>query len=383
MGPQLNRQPPAPSPAHVAQNDPPALDFDAMPPGIRAALEQTALQKSYTAARFAPKDKADLRELAEEWYDSDLLPEAYYPPWNDKQGRPIQYSEKELAYYRKRGISRAVIVMRYGAALGVLPEMAIRLVYIIDGQPSPAAALMLAIFLASPVCAVFAPLESTAKKARMRVGRKGQQPFEVSAEYDEYKHLHGRKNWLNYPTDLVYARCLGRAMRRVAPDLFAGVYCAEERVDFNADRAAGKAEDTVDRILSLVDDEPRPAVRPVDFEAPPARAEAGAEPTPLTFDLAGLLADVRIAHETGDASLWPGLHERMLAAPIEHAPALVRARIEALTSPDDKVALEFVAKYALDRVPRGPALAELSKLKEATLAKLRESEAGGQAGCAS
>ena len=251
------------------------FDLDSLPAGIRATLEATALQKSYSAARFAPKDASDLRELAAEWYDSDLLPEAYYPVWEDKKTKQaIIYTAADLAYWRKRGISRATIVMRYGAALGVLPELAIRMIYIIDGQPSPAAALMLAIFLASPICAVFEPGESTKEIAKMRVGRKGQKPFDVSATYAEYKHLHIRTVWCNYPIDMVYARCLARAMRRVAPDLFAGVYCAEERGDMRADRAAGYAEDPLERILAAVDTEER---------APTPRGDAPTEtPIPAT-----------------------------------------------------------------------------------------------------
>lgn len=293
--------------AHAATNAPPVeFDLDALPAGIRATLEQTALQKSYSAARFAPKDKQDLRDLAEEWYDSDLLPEAYYPEWTDKKtGKPIQYTQDELRYWRKRGISRAVIVMRYGAALGVLPEMAIRLIYIIDGQPSPAAALMLAIFLSSPVCAVFEPGPSNAQAAKMRVGRKGQKPFEVEATYAEYKHLHSRKNWVNYPADLVYARCLARAMRRVAPDLFAGVYCAEERADFKAERAAGTTEDVLERILGAVDVEERTPVRAAEIEAPPVAAPEPAQEAPVPAkttltkeDLAALMARVKGASDS-------------------------------------------------------------------------------------
>jgi hypothetical protein len=270
---------PQASAAHIQANSPP--DWADLPESIREVLYETALKKTYTAARFAPQNASDLRALAEEWYDSDLLPESYYPEWEDKQKRPIVYSHEDLRRLRKRGISRAVIVMRYGAALGVLPEIAIRLIYIIDNQPSPAAALMLAIFLASPVCAVFEPLESTKTSARMRVGRKGQKPFEVAATYEEFKHLHGRKNWTSYPTDMVYSRCLGRAMRRVAPDLFAGVYCAEERVDFRAEKAAGAGDSMLDRILEQVDLEPPAAPRyaaPAEEPEPPAAPSASAEP---------------------------------------------------------------------------------------------------------
>ena len=100
-----------------------------------------ASQKRYDAGRFAPKDEDALWRLAETWYYAMLLPQAYYP--DDNRAR----YDKQWA---DRGISRAVIVMRYGASLGVLPEQAIRQIYIVEGQPSPSASsLMLALAFGS------------------------------------------------------------------------------------------------------------------------------------------------------------------------------------------------------------------------------------------
>ena len=112
----------APSAAHV----PPEVDFAALPEAVREVLYETALKKTYNAARFAPRSADDLHVLAEEWYDSDLLPEAYYPDWEDKQGRPIKYTNDELRRLRKRGISRAScsISARYSRPLSVrVPKM--------------------------------------------------------------------------------------------------------------------------------------------------------------------------------------------------------------------------------------------------------------------
>lgn len=119
--------------------------------------------------------------------------------------------------------------------------------------------------------------------------------------------------------------------------------------------------------------------------APSSSARAEGQPSAPdaapAFDLPALLADIQIARETGDASLWPGLHERMLAAPGEAIPSLLRARIEALTRADDQAALDVIAELA-KRVPRGPVFTELRTLKETRIAKLREAEAGAREGCA-
>jgi hypothetical protein len=243
-----------------------------------AALTQ---QRTYNAARFAPKDEQSLERLAERWYDSDLLPSSYYPAWKDEQNRPIKYSPEDLTWYRNRGISRAVIVMRFGAALGVLPEMAIRQIYVIEGLPCPAAAMLAGLALASPVCTLFEVVETSVKKCAIRVQRRGMPPMLVEALYDEYKHLHNKTNWKNYPADMVYARAVGRACRRAFPDLYAGIYCAEERVDVRTERAAGRTqEDVLESILSMADEPviPRPQER--GPSAPPEHLPT--EPTPPT-----------------------------------------------------------------------------------------------------
>lgn len=262
----------APQPQNLAAPAAAAPSLDEI-----AALTQ---QRTYNAARFAPKDEQSLERLAERWYDSDLLPSSYYPAWKDENNRPIKYSPEDLAWYRNRGISRAVIVMRFGAALGVLPEMAIRQIYVIEGLPCPAAAMLAGLALASPICALFEVVETTLKKCTIKVQRRGMPAMVVEATYDEYKHLHGKTNWKNYPADMVYARAVGRACRRAFPDLYAGIYCAEERVDVRAERAAGRSqEDVLESILSMADEPviPRPGERPQD--QPPADLAPATPPT--------------------------------------------------------------------------------------------------------
>jgi hypothetical protein len=222
----------------------------------RVNLEEIAehSQKRYDAGRFAPKDEDALWRLAETWYYAMLLPSAYYP-------------EEARARYDKqwadRGISRAVIVMRYGASLGVLPEQAIRQIYIVEGQPSPSASLMLALAFGSGLLRRqdWRITKSDATECTIELfGTTRAKPEFVVARYDEYKHLHSKTNWKNYPQDMLVARATSRAMRRYFPDMFGGVYCAEERVDIRADRAAGHHDDITERILAAVDE---PSVEPI------------------------------------------------------------------------------------------------------------------------
>lgn len=245
-------------------------------------------QKRYDAGRFAPKDEDALWRLAETWYWSMLLPASYYP-----QDERAKYAKE----WADRGIARAVIVMRYGASLGVLPEIAIRQIYIVEGQPSPSASLMLALAFGSGLLRRqdWRIVKSDATECQIELfGTTRLKPEVVVARFDEYKHLHKKTNWQNYPQDMLVARATSRAMRRYFPDQFGGVYAAEERVDFRADRAAGHYDDPTERILAAVD-------APQDIAPPPAAPEApqdtptATKPGLTPADLKALMERVRSA----------------------------------------------------------------------------------------
>jgi len=265
----------------------------------RINLEEIAdnTQKRYDAGRFAPKDEDALWRLAETWYYAMLLPQAYYP--DDNRAR----YDKQWA---DRGISRAVIVMRYGASLGVLPEQAIRQIYIVEGQPSPSASLMLALAFGSGLLRRqdWRITKSDAAECTIELfGTTRAKPEYVIARFDEYKHLHKKTNWQNYPQDMLVARATSRAMRRYFPDMFGGVYCAEERVDIRADRAAGQHEDITERILAAVDEPTEPVPPP-----PVAPTQEPAAPVvDRSEDATTLLKEIQSADAQSD---WEGLKTR-------------------------------------------------------------------------
>ena len=238
-------------PATAAQSIPQGRS--APPPSVRTyTLEELAeySQQSYDAGRFAPRTKDDIREIAEDFYVSGTLPDIYYAPkWKkdsngrvlrDQDGQPIRipYNPEQREGHRRMGVAKAIIVIRYGAMLRVLPEAAIYSIYLIDNKPSPAAALMVGCALARPeICLSIVTVKSTADTCTIRVHRRGQEPEDTEAKSSEYNHLRGRQTWKDYPIDMLYARCASRAMRRKFPDLFSGVYCMEERSDMVAERS--------------------------------------------------------------------------------------------------------------------------------------------------
>lgn len=267
----------------------------APPPSVRTyTLEELAeySQQTYDAGRFAPRNKDDIREIAEEFYKSGTLPDGYYAPqWKqdgngkylrDENGQRIriQYNDVAREAHRARGVAKAIIVIRYGAMLRVLPEAAIYSIYIIDNKPSPAASLMVGCALARPeLCLSIVTIKSTADTCTIRVHRRGQEPEDTEAKASEYNHLRGRQTWKDYPIDMLYARCASRAMRRKFPDLFSGVYCMEERSDMVAERSMSepaKPSGHIEAILQLVDTDTEPEPDRVAVPVP-AKPVDGAE----------------------------------------------------------------------------------------------------------
>lgn len=272
------------------------VQSDKLTPLLEEVLKKTEL-RPYDAGRFAPRDAGELWDLARDWYWSELLPESYYP---DKKKYPFEARYQDG--WAKRGIARAVIVMRYGASLGVLPEQSVRQIYIVEGQPSPSAALMLSMAFAKGLLKRedWRIVEASKLKVVVEIfgSTRGAKVERVVAEYGDYKHLHGKTVWQQYPEDMLLARATSRAMRRYFPDVYAGVYATEERIDMRAERAAGVApDDAVERIMAAVgDEEPLPP--------PPAQpqGETPEEPETPAADTVGLakrIADLKASD--GDA----------------------------------------------------------------------------------
>lgn len=285
-------------------------------PSVRTyTLEELAeySQQSYDAGRFAPRTKDDIREIAEDFYVSGTLPDIYYAPkWKkdgngrvlrDGDGQPIrvQYTPEQREAHRRMGVAKAIIVIRYGAMLRVLPEAAIYSIYLIDNKPSPAAALMVGCALARPeICLSIVTVKSTAETCTIRVHRRGQEPEDTEAKASEYNHLRNRQTWKDYPIDMLYARCASRAMRRKFPDLFSGVYCMEERSDMAAERSMpepAKPSGHIEAILQMADmpreAEPEPDRATVAVPVASTKAAETTEPQALTPQELKIIADAQ------------------------------------------------------------------------------------------
>jgi hypothetical protein len=219
------------------------------PTSLEAMAERT--QAVLDAGRYQPADEQGLEGLARRYYMSGTLPDSYYPG-KDVAPVPVPgHPGKTMAarwsdYAVESGISRAFIVMLFGAGLGVLPSLAIWVIHVINGRPCPSADFMWARMLAMGILRRddFS-IEASRTACKIVIGTRSRPVAErlvIEAKYEDFKHLHGKDNWKNHPEDMLVARAKSRAARRYAPDIFAGVYSADEMRTAREDAAVGTYE---------------------------------------------------------------------------------------------------------------------------------------------
>lgn len=127
----------------------------------------------------------------------------------------------------------AYFVLVAGRELGLGPVASLRNIHVIDGKPSLGVHALTAV--AMPHCEKW-EVESDATRCRITCKRRGY-PSEHTLEYtlDDAKRagLDSRPNWKRMPREMLFARCASNLVRRVFPDLVAGVLSSEEAEDLS------------------------------------------------------------------------------------------------------------------------------------------------------
>lgn len=124
----------------------------------------------------------------------------------------------------------ALVIMRQGHQLGIDEFTAMQNMFVVGGKPSLMASLMHALILNDHGGAAIQIVESTPAKCELLCKRRdATHASRVSYTIEEAKQA-GLKdgNWLKYPTDMLFARCISRAGRQVFRDSTMGMYTPEE-----------------------------------------------------------------------------------------------------------------------------------------------------------
>lgn len=136
--------------------------------------------------------------------------------------------------YRGNPDSVAAAILT-GREMGIGPMQSLRDIHMIDGRPAFSAQLMLSRMRSGGV--VILESSATAERAyikarRSDTGETGE--FEFSKADAEAAGLLGKRNWKQWPSDMMWARAVGRMARRFGSDLLGGlVYTKEELEDID------------------------------------------------------------------------------------------------------------------------------------------------------
>ena len=118
-----------------------------------------------------------------------------------------------------------------GAELGLPPMTSINSIDVISGKTAISARLAQALVLRDMPGSDFEIITETAEVCEVKLTVPGRKPYTSRYTIEEAKTAKLIKkdgNWEKNPVDMLFAKAVIRACRRVCPDVLAGMYCVEE-----------------------------------------------------------------------------------------------------------------------------------------------------------
>lgn len=123
---------------------------------------------------------------------------------------------------------QAVAIMLQGQELGLPPMLALQEIYSVHGKLSTSAKVMLSMFK-----------KAGGKTKVLKDTKECTEILFTHPDGDEYTSkftwdmatatgLTGGHNWKKWPEDMVWARCVSRGLRRLAPDIIGNLYTGDE-----------------------------------------------------------------------------------------------------------------------------------------------------------
>ncbi|PHR17635.1 MAG: hypothetical protein COA38_20435 [Fluviicola sp.] len=207
-------------------------------------------------------------------------------------GRQVAELDLALSFFQRMGdtglfpdgiksAADALMVAAAGKRFGFDPLESLQKFHVVKGRVSPSSDLRAGIMLRSPLC-LYLRCASGAESCTYTTARKTDPDHEVSYTYTkqdaETAGLWGRGTWAKHPKAMLRARCVSIISRMVFPDLFAGMYDADEIENFNTrapqkprpqQRAPEPVEDVQDAVF--VEDARLEAAPPESKEPKPKK----------------------------------------------------------------------------------------------------------------
>lgn len=149
--------------------------------------------------------------------------------------------------------AQAVAIIMTGRELGIPTMQALRQINVIQGKPTMAAELMLALAYQHIPGFTYQVKKSTATECTCVFTRPGHAAHEHTFTIADAQGLGlaGKDNWKKQPATMLRWRCISSGLRLVAPDAIAGVYTPEEIVpDMPVNYESGT-------VIEVIEDAPR------------------------------------------------------------------------------------------------------------------------------
>lgn len=165
----------------------------------------------------APSEWAFMRDMAQAAIKSGLLPSGIKSP------------------------DAALYIIETGRELGIAPTLALRKIQIIQGQPTLAAELMLALVKRSGLLE-FISIQGDSQSCTVTMRRKGEADYTETFTMDMARQMKTKEdgkviplsekfNWRSMPATMLKWRAVSACCRTVFPDITLGIYTSEEMSD--------------------------------------------------------------------------------------------------------------------------------------------------------
>lgn len=159
----------------------------------------------------------ELYKVAQTFAQSGIVPNAY-------KGKPAD----------------CFVALQMGHELNLQPMASLRNIHVIQGRPSLSAQVMLGLIKAQPDYAGSKWTASARDHCRIEIsrylkdGKKETEIGEFTIQEAQAAGLTGKDNWKSYQKQMLEARAISFAARKLYPDLFSGIYTKEEVQDFDS-----------------------------------------------------------------------------------------------------------------------------------------------------
>lgn len=172
-----------------------------------AVIDQPSAPLQPRTETYEPQSISEALQLAKVLVASRLLPRAITTP------------------------EQAFTIILAGKELGLTAMQSMRTIHVIEGKPTLAADLQVALVKRSQSCGYFRLVKSDANVATYET-RRGDDPeptrLSFTIEDAQRAQLTSKDNWKKYPAAMLRARCASALARAVYPELVMGVYDPDE-----------------------------------------------------------------------------------------------------------------------------------------------------------